>query len=72
MLDDLTIDLMQNEALKYLKEHKDDAIRIGVSLLIGVVMTAFILAFRGGNLPHSSDGDAFDTIYALEQSGSAS
>ena len=54
------------------KEHIDDAIRITAALSLCALMAAFILAFRGGKLPHASDGDAFDTIYALEQTESAS
>ncbi len=58
--------------LRFIKEHIDDAIRITAALSLCALMAAFILAFRGGKLPHASDGDAFDTIYALEQTESAS
>ena len=34
-------------------------------LCMVILLSAFITAFKGGKLPHSSDGNAFDSIYAI-------
>lgn len=54
--------------LVFLKKHINAAIRITAALALGALTVAFIFAFKGDKLPHASDGDAFDTIYALQQS----
>ncbi len=33
-----------------------------------ILLAAFISAFKNGKLPHASDGDAFDSIYAIGES----
>lgn len=53
---------------EFLKKHTDAAVRIAVAIALCAVTAAFIIAFRAGVLPHSEDGDAFDTIYAIEKS----
>lgn len=57
--------------MEFLKKHIDDAIRVTAVLAVCALMAAFILAFRAGKLPHSADGDAFDTIYALGEGSDA-
>jgi hypothetical protein len=54
-------------ALEFCKKHQDDIIRLGSALVICALMAVLIAMFRGGALPHAEDGDAFDTIYAIEQ-----
>ena len=53
--------------LKYLKKHKSDVVRIVGAILLAGVAALYIWAFKAGKLPHAEDGDAFDTIYGLEQ-----
>lgn len=52
----------------FLTEYSGVLFRAGVALALCALMAAFILAFRSGLLPYASDGDAFDTIYAIEES----
>ncbi|MBQ9847826.1 MAG: hypothetical protein IJO64_02055 [Clostridia bacterium] len=51
-----------------LTEYSGVLLRAGVAVALCALMAAFILAFRSGLLPYASDGDAFDTIYAIEES----
>ncbi|MBQ3229909.1 MAG: hypothetical protein IJB49_02700 [Clostridia bacterium] len=51
-----------------LTEYSGVLLRAGVAVALFALMAAFILAFRSGLLPYASDGDAFDTIYAIEES----
>lgn len=53
--------------LRFVKKHKDNVVRAVAAVLICGLSALLIIAFRNGKLPHASDGDAFDTIYALEQ-----
>ncbi len=53
--------------LLFLRKHIDAAIRITAAVALCALTVAYIFAFRGDKLPHSADGDAFDTVYALEQ-----
>ncbi len=57
---------------KFAEKHYENILRGLAALLLAVVVGAFILAFNKGILPHSEDGDAFDTIYAVEESQSVS
>lgn len=52
--------------LVFLRKHIDAAIRITAAIALCALTVALIYAFRGGKLPHASDGDAFDTVYALQ------
>lgn len=52
----------------FLNKYSGVFIRAGVAVALCALMAAFILAFRSGLLPYASDGDAFDTIYAIEES----
>ena len=61
-------DGMLMSILMFLRKHIDVAIRITAALALCALTVAFIFAFKGDKLPHASDGDAFDTIYALQQS----
>lgn len=49
-------------------EYSGVLLRVGVASALCALIAAFILAFRSGLLPYASDGDAFDTIYAIEES----
>ena len=51
----------------FLKKHKKDIVRVACALALCVVAALFIYAFSEGKLPYSADGDAFDTIYGLEE-----
>ena len=53
--------------LLFLRKHIDAAIRITAAFALCALTVAYVFAFRGGKLPHSADGDAFDTVYAIEQ-----
>ena len=54
-------------ASDFIKKHRENLLRILAAIALCSLVAAFILAFNAGVLPHSSDGDAFDTIYALEE-----
>lgn len=51
--------------LLFLRKHIDAAIRITAAVLLCALTMAYMFMFRGDKLPHASDGDAFDTVYAL-------
>ena len=52
---------------EFVKKRFDAIIRILAAVALSALMAAFILAFRAGVLPHAQDGDAFDTVYAIEE-----
>ena len=52
--------------LLFLRKHIDAAIRITAAVLLFALAAAYLFLFRGNKLPHASNGDAFDTIYALD------
>ncbi len=56
------------KVLEFLKKHKAEAIRVAAAVCICGITAALVIAFHNGKLPHASDGDAFDTIYAIEES----
>ena len=49
-------------------KHKEDIVCVLAAAALCSVVAAFIVAFGSDLLPYSSDGDAFDTVYALESS----
>lgn len=51
---------------EFVKKYFDSITRVLAAIALSALMAAFILAFRAGVLPHSEDGNAFDTIYAIE------
>ncbi len=51
----------------FIKKHSEHIKRFFAALALSALMAAFILAFRQGMLPFAEDGDAFDTIYAVEE-----
>ncbi len=51
----------------FLKKYKKDLVRAACALLLCAVAAVFVYAFGKGYLPYSEDGDAFDTIYAVEE-----
>jgi hypothetical protein len=53
---------------EFAEKHYENILRGLAALLLSVIVGAFIFAFNSGVLPHSEDGDAFDTIYAAEES----
>lgn len=53
---------------KFAEKHYENILRGLAALLLALAAGAFIFAFESGVLPHSEDGDAFDTIYAVEES----
>jgi len=61
-----------NRIFAYIKNHLDIVFGIFAALVLSALVAVFIFAFRKGILPHSEDGNAFDTIYALEQSEAGS
>ncbi len=57
-----------NKFFAYIKRHSDIVFGIFAALVLSALVAVFIFAFRKGVPPHAEDGNAFDTIYALEQS----
>ena len=51
----------------FLKKYKKDLIRAVCALVLCTLAALFVFAFGKGYLPYSEDGDAFDTIYAVEE-----
>ena len=52
--------------MEFIKKHFDLVIQ-GISLILLSALTfALIAAFRADMLPFASDGNAFDTVYAIE------
>ena len=51
----------------FIKRYKNCIFRVLASVAICALMAAFVFAFREGMLPYSEDGNAFDTVYALEK-----
>ncbi len=51
-----------------IKKHFDRIVQALGLLLLCALVAALIAAFRGDMLPFASDGDAFDTIYAVAES----
>ena len=51
----------------FLKKYKKDLIRARCALLLCAVAAVFVYAFGEGKLPYAEDGDAFDTIYGIEE-----
>lgn len=52
---------------EFVKKYYNCIIRVLAAVALSAITAAFILAFRAGVLPHAEDGDAFDTVYALEE-----
>lgn len=54
--------------IEKLKKHQKTLFAAFAAVVLSALMLAFVLAFRAGLLPFIADGDAFDTIYAIEES----
>ncbi len=54
-------------AMDFVKKYRENIMRLLAAVALSALVGAFIVAFRSGVLPHSADGDAFDTIYAVEE-----
>jgi hypothetical protein len=52
----------------FVKKYFDTIVRVLAAIALSALMAAFILAFNSGKLPYSEHGDAFDTVYAYEES----
>lgn len=50
----------------FVERHFQKIIRLLAAVALSALAAAFILAFRNGKLPHSEDGNAFDTVYAYQ------
>ena len=50
------------------KKYYEIFVRAFAALMLSALTLLLIYAFDRGMLPYSADGDAFDTIYAIEQS----
>lgn len=57
------------DPIAFLKKHKSSVIRIFGAAVLCALVAALIVAFRYGLLPYAEDGDAFDTVYAVDVSG---
>ena len=57
------------QILDFIKKHYNIVFAVFSAFVLCALVGAFIFAFRSGWLPYSEDGNAFDTIYAIEQSG---
>ena len=55
------------QVIDFLKNHKKEVVRVSFAFLLSAVAAVFVYAFGKGALPYSEDGDAFDTIYAIEE-----
>lgn len=53
---------------EFVKKYYNSIIRVLAAVALSALMAAFILAFRAGVLPYAEAGDAFDTVYAIEES----
>ena len=51
----------------FLKKYKKDLLRAVCAVLLCAVAAVFVYAFGKGKLPYAEDGDAFDTIYGIEE-----
>ena len=56
------------QILDFIKKYYNIIFSIFSAFVLCMLVAAFIFAFRSGWLPYSEDGDAFDTIYAIDQS----
>ena len=54
--------------LKFIKKHSENIACIVGAVVLAAIMALLVFAFKNEKLPHASDGDAFDTVYAVEQS----
>ena len=54
------------QVINFLQKHKKDVVRVVCAIALCAVAAVFVYAFGKGVLPYSEDGDAFDTIYAVE------
>ena len=50
----------------FLKKYFQPLVRACAALMLTAVTLLLIYAFERGWLPYSEDGDAFDTVYAIE------
>ncbi len=50
----------------FIKKYYGVFMRIFATVALAAVTAAFIFAFKNGWLPYSEDGNAFDTVYAIE------
>ena len=48
------------------KKYYNILVRALAALMLSAVTLLLVYAFGSGWLPYSADGDAFDTIYAIE------
>lgn len=63
---------MAERTIEFIKKHFNIVFAVFAALVLSALLLAFILAFRAGLLPYTADGDAFDTIYAIEETESLS
>ena len=52
---------------EFVKKHYQKIVCLLAALALSALTCAFIIAFKEGKLPHSEDGNAFDTIYAMSE-----
>ena len=52
----------------FVRKYREELLCIFVAVALCSLVAALIVAFDSGVLPYSDDGDAFDTIYALNSS----
>lgn len=52
--------------MEFIKKHFDLVIQCIGLLLVSALTFALVAAFRADLLPFASDGNAFDTVYAVE------
>jgi len=57
---------------EFLKKHSKSVFRGVGAVLLCALMALFIAAFNSDKLPHSAEGDAFDTIFAVAESSESS
>jgi hypothetical protein len=51
---------------EFIKRNYYVILRVLAAVALSAVTAAFIWAFKNGWLPYAEDGNAFDTVYAIE------
>ena len=50
----------------FVERYFQSIVRVLGAVALCALTAALILAFRNGKLPHSEDGNAFDTVYGYQ------
>ena len=50
----------------FAEKYYQSFVRVFAAFMLGAITLLLVYAFDQGWLPYSDDGDAFDTVYAIE------